>query len=157
MEISKVGQIIPMAPRKTLILPAKMDSCKGAMGSVMSTKSNRVNFYDVLSLRSKDAGPHEIKRAYRSMALQFHPDVCPPSAKEESTRLFVQLQKAYETLSDPVSRQRHDLELGLCYSVTINHPGWPRKVWEVQLSKLRQISLLRMQKKKKNKGMMNNN
>lgn len=147
-----------MKPRTTsLVTSAKMVSCKAKYATV-SSQSGEVNFYDVLSLGSKGAGLDEIKRAYRSMALQFHPDVCPPLAKEESTRRFVELQKAYETLSNPVSREQYDYELGLCDSVTINHVGNRRcskKVWEDQLSQLRQRSLLRMQKKKKKT--MNNN
>lgn len=45
--------------------------------SMQTRKSN--NFYEVLSLRSEDinnVGINDIKRAYRCMALQYHPDVC---------------------------------------------------------------------------------
>ena len=56
------------------------------------------NFYKMLSLSDNSATTDEIKRAYRSMALQYHPDVChDPSMKEESTRMFVQLNAAYKT------------------------------------------------------------
>ncbi|KAK7267478.1 hypothetical protein RIF29_20152 [Crotalaria pallida] len=59
------------------------------------------SFYKILSLSPKSATMDEIKIAYRSMALQYHPDVChEPSMKEESTKMFVQLNAAYETLSN---------------------------------------------------------
>ncbi|KAF6149197.1 hypothetical protein GIB67_026053 [Kingdonia uniflora] len=48
---------------------------------------------------------------YYSVALQYHPDVCPLSAKEESMRRFHDIQRPYETLSDPDSRKMHDYEL----------------------------------------------
>lgn len=149
--VSKV-LISPQKPRTFITV-----SCR-ATGATVSMQTDRVNFYDMLSLKSENAGLDEIKRAYRSMALQFHPDVCPPSAKEESTRRFVELRKAYETLSDPVSRERYDYELGLSGSVGVqgkghinhvgNNRGCSRKAWEDQLSRLRQRSLLRMQRRK---------
>ncbi|XP_024172059.1 chaperone protein dnaJ 20, chloroplastic [Rosa chinensis] len=59
----------------------------------------------------------DIKRAYRSMALRYHPDVvdhrADDSSMKESTQLFVQLNEAYKTLSDPVLREEYDYELGL--------------------------------------------
>ncbi|KAI4296331.1 hypothetical protein L6164_036297 [Bauhinia variegata] len=39
-------------------------------------KSQNVNFYKLLSLSPKTATMDEIKRAHRSMALPYHPDVC---------------------------------------------------------------------------------
>ncbi|CAA6668211.1 unnamed protein product [Spirodela intermedia] len=48
----------------------------------------------------------EIKRAYKEMARRYHPDVCPtPDRTEEYTRLFIVVQEAYETLSDPGRRR----------------------------------------------------
>ncbi|KAL1831030.1 hypothetical protein ACET3Z_000681 [Daucus carota] len=80
----------------------------------MGTKQERANFYELLSLNSKEnVGFEEIKKAYRSKALEYHPDVCPPSNREESTRKFVEIRKAYDTLSDPTSRQMYDYEMSL--------------------------------------------
>ncbi|KAL9393580.1 hypothetical protein Peur_012865 [Populus x canadensis] len=116
----------------------------------------KINFYEVLSLGSHNAGFDEIKKAYRSMALQYHPDVCTPSAREESTKRFVELQKAYETLSDPVSRRMHDYELGLVNSGGFAFEGmpledrknrFPREVWERQLHGLQQRSYARMERR----------
>ncbi|XP_028800796.1 chaperone protein dnaJ 20, chloroplastic-like [Neltuma alba] len=73
------------------------------------------NFYKLLSLSSEAATMTEIKQAYRSMALRYHPDVCRhTSEREEWTRLFVQLNAAYETLSNPQLREEYDYNvLGL--------------------------------------------
>ncbi|KAK1289085.1 hypothetical protein QJS10_CPB18g01243 [Acorus calamus] len=137
-----------------------MISCRA---SKVSTREG-TNFYKVLSLDSKNACPDAIKRAYRSMALQYHPDVCGPSEKEKHTKMFIELQKAYETLSDPVLRRKYDCEIGLdpfgdgevaSSSTTQQQQCWSRfsrVVWEDQLVGLRRRSLERelMRKKKGN-------
>jgi hypothetical protein len=58
--------------------------------------------YQVLGV-ARDASADEIKRAYRSLARVVHPD------KIGTSGLFLRLQEAYETLSDPVLRTRYDL------------------------------------------------
>ncbi|EEF33388.1 chaperone protein dnaJ 20, chloroplastic-like [Ricinus communis] len=120
-------------------------------------QEKKTNFYEVLSLQSKNVGFDEIRKAYRSMALQFHPDVCRLSAKEESTKRFVELQKAYETLSDPVSRRLYDYELNLVASIGLGleirmeerKNSFPKEVWEMQLYGLSQRSHIRLQRKNK--------
>jgi Ca-activated chloride channel homolog len=65
------------------------------------------NFYDILGL-PRDATLEEIRRAHRDSALQFHPDVNPsPGANE----LFLEIQRAFETLSDPRLRELYDQQL----------------------------------------------
>ncbi|KAK1630415.1 hypothetical protein QYE76_004730 [Lolium multiflorum] len=62
----------------------------------------------------------------------------------ESTELFVELRRAYETLSDPATRMRYDAELSTGY--TAPRPaadGFTRDVWEAQLCVLRARSELR--------------
>ncbi|MED6138077.1 hypothetical protein PIB30_070953, partial [Stylosanthes scabra] len=91
--------------------------------------SSSSNLYNMLSLSPKSATMDDIKKAYRSMALRYHPDVChDPSKKDESTRIFVQLNKAYETLSNPTLKQQYDLQLGFITS---------RKRWQEQLLELK--------------------
>ncbi|WOG81846.1 hypothetical protein DCAR_0101000 [Daucus carota subsp. sativus] len=120
----------------------------------MGTKQERANFYELLSLNSKEnVGFEEIKKAYRSKALEYHPDVCPPSNREESTRKFVEIRKAYDTLSDPASRQMYDYEMSLVdsfggsYLYEGKRDGFSKKVWERQLSGLRKRSLDKSEKK----------
>jgi molecular chaperone DnaJ len=63
------------------------------------------DYYGTLGVRS-DAGPDEIKRAYRRLARELHPDVNPdPAAKER----FAEVKVAYEVLSDPEKRRIVDL------------------------------------------------
>jgi Ca-activated chloride channel homolog len=62
------------------------------------------SYYDLLNL-SIDASQEEIRRAYHEAARQLHPDV---SKNPGSTELFIQVQKAYEVLSDPKARAKYD-------------------------------------------------
>ncbi|KAK4353899.1 hypothetical protein RND71_026093 [Anisodus tanguticus] len=116
------------------------------------------NFYEVLSLSSTNVGFEEIKKAYRCKALQYHPDICHHSNKEESTRRFIELRKAYETLSDPISRQIYDYEMTLMNSFESEliwrqskqnkKTNFTKEVWERQLDGLIIRCCNRMEKKK---------
>ena len=64
------------------------------------------NYYDLLGI-SKNASETEIKKAYRKMALKFHPDRNPDN-KEESEKKFKEIGKAYKVLSDPNLKSRYD-------------------------------------------------
>ena len=67
--------------------------------------SNKRDYYEVLGV-SKDASLNDIKLAYRRLARKHHPDLnkTDPQAKEK----FIELQEAYEVLSDEQKRQNYD-------------------------------------------------
>lgn len=61
--------------------------------------------YDVLGV-SREATPEEIKKAYRRLARELHPDVNP---SEDASERFKLVTHAYDVLSDPEQRQRYDM------------------------------------------------
>lgn len=68
-------------------------------------KSKRKDYYKILGVE-KDAGEHEIKRAYKKLAVKWHPDknMNDPDAETK----FKEIQEAHETLTDPQKRERYD-------------------------------------------------
>src|SRR3989441_4576556 len=63
------------------------------------------DYYEVLGV-SRTASAEELKRAYRKLALQFHPDRNPNDPQSEAR--FKEVNEAYEVLSDQSKRQRYD-------------------------------------------------
>lgn len=63
------------------------------------------DYYAILGV-SRDAGPEEIKKAFRTLARESHPDANPGDPTAEAR--FRQVAEAYEVLSDPDRRRRHD-------------------------------------------------
>ncbi|CAN6195715.1 unnamed protein product [Urochloa humidicola] len=101
---------------------------------------SRGDYHKLLSLeRQADVGAEDIKRAYRRLALRCHPDVCPPSRRAESTELFLELRRAYETLSDPAMKVRYDAGMRAGGGEPARRAGvaFARDVWESQLCVLR--------------------
>ncbi len=62
------------------------------------------DFYETLGV-SKSASDNEIKRAYRKLALQYHPD---RNKGKESEEKFKEVTRAYEVLSDSQKKQQYD-------------------------------------------------
>lgn len=67
----------------------------------MSEKS----YYDILEI-NRNADIHEIKKAYRRLAMQYHPDKNPNDKSAEDK--FKEIGEAYAVLSDPQKRNQYD-------------------------------------------------
>lgn len=68
------------------------------------------SLYDLLGI-SETGTLMEIKQAYKQLVRKYHPDVSPPERVEEHTKRFIQVQEAYEILSDRRSRALYDRDL----------------------------------------------
>jgi curved DNA-binding protein len=66
---------------------------------------NIPNYYEILDV-SPDATVEDIKRAYRRLARQYHPDLNPGDKTAEET--FKNLVEAYDVLCDPQKREKYD-------------------------------------------------
>ena len=66
--------------------------------------TQKQDYYDVLGV-GREAGPEDVKRAYRKAAMKYHPD---RAAGPEAESRFKQAAEAYEVLSDPDKRSRYD-------------------------------------------------
>ena len=79
------------------------------------------DYYKILGVDRK-ASEDEIKRAYRKLALKYHPDRNPDNKQAEEK--FKEINEAYQVLSDPQKRNRYD-QLGDSYSRFQQRGGAP--------------------------------
>jgi curved DNA-binding protein len=74
------------------------------------------DYYATLGV-AKTATPDELKKAYRKLAREHHPDLHPEKHKASASEKFKEINEAYEVLSDPAKRSKYD-QLG---------PDWERE------------------------------
>uniref|UniRef100_A0ACD5TYI6 Uncharacterized protein n=1 Tax=Avena sativa TaxID=4498 RepID=A0ACD5TYI6_AVESA len=100
-------------PRRT---PMRVRAASAAGGGVRTAAPPQPTFYELLGISAEGSSFEDVRAAYRRMARKYHPDVSPPDAAKEHTRRFIQVQEAYETLSDPGRRSSYDQALarGVC-------------------------------------------
>ena len=67
-----------------------------------------LNYYTVLGI-TKDANEEEIKKAYKKLAMKYHPDKNPDGEKEKAEAEFKKISEAYSVLGDPIKRRNYDL------------------------------------------------
>ena len=67
--------------------------------------ADKRDYYEILGVQ-RGASTEEMKKAFRKLAIQFHPDKNPGDKKSEDK--FKELNEAYETLSDPQKRKMYD-------------------------------------------------
>jgi len=79
------------------------------------------DYYKILGVDRK-ASEDEIKRAYRKLALKYHPDRNPDNKQAEDK--FKEINEAYQVLSDPTKRDRYE-QLGDSYARWQQHGGAP--------------------------------
>ena len=70
-------------------------------------QSKEKNYYKILGI-SRSADKKEIKKAYRKLALQWHPDKVKEEDKDKANSMFADIGEAYEVLSDEEKRGKYD-------------------------------------------------
>ncbi|KAL2508711.1 Chaperone protein dnaJ 20 [Forsythia ovata] len=127
---------------------------KSILNDTVQFSSDPPSFYDLLGI-PETGNLLEIKQAYKQLARKYHPDVSPPDQVEEYTKRFIQVQEAYETLSDPRRRALYDRDLakgihfafsarrriGLEFDEQMEDKNEWKSRWESQLSHLKKRSM----------------
>src|SRR5712672_68316 len=84
------------------------------------------DYYATLGV-PRSASENDIKKAFRKLAHQYHPDVA--KDKKTAEAKFKEINEAHEVLSDPEKRKRYD-ELGASWKQGAGFrppPGWERR------------------------------
>jgi curved DNA-binding protein len=84
------------------------------------------DYYEILGV-PRDASAEDIKKAFRKLARQYHPDVA--KVKKGAEEKFKEINEAYEVLGDPENRRKYD-ELGANWREDAEmrrSPGWQER------------------------------
>ncbi|KAJ3675730.1 hypothetical protein LUZ60_004772 [Juncus effusus] len=106
--------------------------------------TSSLSLYELLGIAPSD-GVEQVKKAYKRMARKYHPDVSPPERTELHTQRFIEVQTAYETLSDPQRRAEYDRRLRSAFGPRRfdqemeMRSEWRNK-WQDQISELKKRS-----------------
>jgi len=80
------------------------------------------DYYTILGV-PKGASEEEIKKAYRKLAREFHPDLHPDKKKEMEAK-FKEINEAYQVLGDPKKRSEYDLTGQTGFNSGMGGPGY---------------------------------
>ncbi|HXT39082.1 MAG TPA: J domain-containing protein [Candidatus Angelobacter sp.] len=86
------------------------------------------DYYRILGVE-RTASDEDIRKAFRKLARQYHPDVA--KDKKTAEEKFKEINEAYEVLSDPGKRKKYD-ELGANWKQGAEFrppPGWQQRTW----------------------------
>src|SRR2546422_10187026 len=86
------------------------------------------DYYRILGVE-RTASDEEIRKAFRKLARQYHPDVA--KDKKTAEEKFKEINESYEVLSDPEKRKKYD-ELGANWKQGAEFrppPGWEQRTW----------------------------
>ncbi|KAI3380485.1 hypothetical protein SNEBB_005110 [Seison nebaliae] len=78
------------------------------------TNNSSIDYYEVLGITTR-ANAQDVVQAYRRLAKKLHPD---KNDAKDATERFKQIQKAYETLKDPLARRKYDITRPSSYSAS---------------------------------------
>ncbi|OQR93186.1 Type II (General) Secretory Pathway (IISP) Family [Thraustotheca clavata] len=66
------------------------------------------DYYKILGV-PKNFNDRQLKKAYRTLALKYHPDKVDEAEREKAQEKFLEISEAYEVLSDPKKKEEYDL------------------------------------------------
>lgn len=138
-----------------MLLSMTLRFCLDVIHSIRETKmelkkAKRKDFYKILGV-TQSSTEHEIKKAYKKLALKYHPDRHASKTEEEKAAAeasFKDIGEAYSILSDPQKKQRYDSGVDL-EDLDSDFGGGgmgggmggvdPSQIFQVRLSKLRTV------------------